>query len=575
MDTIFGTFDSGEIRIEGQTVSDENGRLHVAYEGEIHNSGEVSEEIGYEFKGKTDLELIIHAYRRWGEDFIRRLNGAFSLCIYDVERGVLLLSRDQVGRKPLYYSNYNGRFAFSSHIKPILELSWFSREIDLRALNFYTAYRYIPEALSIFKHIEKLPAGCILRFNLRSKEIKIWRYWDVPRVESKAVDEDEVLEKLEGIVRSAITIRMRGKDSLGTFLSGGLDSSLIVALMSGLSSRPIKTFSVGYDDADYNEIPFSRAISDYFGTDHSEFVIKPDMDAFIDAASLFDEPLADPSIIPTFFAVKLAKGHVDAVISGDGADGLFLGFKTHYLSAKYGRIKRLMVPPINWIFGAVAGVVPEEARWRIFLEDITPEEFFLRRNTVFGANLRKRLFKDWVLEGIKDSFYQPEIYGASIMDSYSGSICGKMGFFTFRSDADDILFKIDRISRGFSLKVRTPFLDTRLVEFALGEVPGRMKIKDGVRKYILKRLAKKFLPPGFPLERKRGFNPPLSSWLGKEWWNRARDILMDGEETFFRKSYLEGLLKRHRNPMFDEGRRIFCLLVFRVWEEGYLNGKRL
>ena len=191
---------------------------------------------------------------------------------------------------------------------------------------------------------------------------------------------------------------MRGDSHPGAFLSGGLDSSLIVAKMSRLSSNTLKTFSVGYNDEKYNEIPFSRIVSRYFGTDHEEFIIEPDFDVFLESASFFDEPLGDPSIIPTYYAMRLGKKHIDTVISGDGADGLFLGFRTHYLSSRYGEIKKYMIPPLEWLTGAVAGILPQEVKWRIFFENKTPEDLFLTRGIVFNAHLRKRLFKNWVLD---------------------------------------------------------------------------------------------------------------------------------------------------------------------------------
>lgn len=568
----------GENLVIQDIFSDEGDKLWVSYEGEIYNSDEIrssSESFGYRFNSGAYSELIAKAYKTWGEDFAKKLNGAFSICIIDKEKEILYLIRDQVGRKPLYFSDVNGRFAFSSDVKSLLKIPRFPKEIDLRALNFYLTYRYIPHELSIFKHIIKVPPGCAIRFNLKSRSLETWRYWEPPTVEREMASESELLEELESIIEDAIRIRMRGDSHTGAFLSGGLDSSLIVAIMSRLSSNTLKTFSVGYNDEKYNEIPFSRIVSRYFGTDHEEFIIEPDFDAFLESASFFDEPLGDPSIIPTYYAMKLGKKYIDSVISGDGADGLFVGLRSHYLSIKYGEIKKFMIPPIKWISGAVAEILPEEAKWRVFLESLTPEEFFLKRRMVFSAPLRKRLFKDWVLEELKDTFYEPESQGVSIMDSYRGTLIGKMGFLTFKSEPDNILFKIDRISKNFSLEVRTPFLDTRLVESAFGKVPGNMKIRGGVTKYLLKRLAKKFLPAELPLERKRGFNPPLSKWLRKEWWNYTRDILMGGEEDFFQKGYIDGLLKRHKSLIFDEGRRIFCLLIFKIWEKEYLVGDRL
>ena len=370
MGKFFGIID-GENLVIQDVFSDGGDKLWVSYEGEIYNYDEIRlslEALGYRFNSDAYSGLIAKAYKAWGEDFAKRLNGAFSICIIDKEKEILYLIRDQVGRKPLYFSDVNGRFAFSSDVKSLLEIPRFPREIDLRALNFYLTYRYIPQELSIFNHIRKLPAGCALRLNLRSRKIKKWSYWEPPTVEERLANENELL-----------------------------------------------------------------------------------------------------------------RGH----------------------------------------------------------------------------------------------FSEPEMYGTSTMNSNSGTLNGKMAFLTFKSDPDDILFKIDKICRNLSLNVRTPFLDTRLVEFALRNVPGNMKIRGSMTKYILKRLATKFLPPELPLDRKRGFNPPVSKWLRNEWWNYARDFLMEGDENFFNKGYIAWLFKRHKSILFEEGRRLFCLLNFKVWEKGDFTGDGL
>lgn len=574
---IFGIFDGDRVFINGQAVPCEE-KLRVAFDGEIYNSEELClalGKLGCVFGSQSDSELIAQAYTVWGEECLKKINGSFSLCIYDKEREIILLVRDHAGKKPLYYSDYNGKFIFASRVGSIIGIPGFPKEVNLTALNFYFAYRYVPEELSIFKHIKKLPAACALHFGLKSKRLEITPYWNPPRIETRAADENELAEELEEIVKDALSIRIKGGSPVGAFLSGGLDSSFLVALMSGLSSEPIKTFSVGFREEKHDETPFSRTVSRHFGTDHEELIIEPEINSLIQAASLFDEPFANPSIIPNYFAAKIAKQHVDAVISGDGADGLFLGLRTHLLSVKHGRIKKFLVPPFNWISGAVAEMLPQEARYRIFFENTTPEEFFIKRGFVFDAPLRKKLFKDQVLKELEETFYEPENRAASAMNSCGGTFLEKMGFVTFKSDADDSFFKVERIGKNFSLEVRTPFLDVRMVEFAFGRVPDDMKIRKGVQKYLLKRVAKKFLPPSLPLERKKGFNPPFAEWLKNEWWDYTRDILMSGSEDFIRKDYVDKLLKSHKSSVFDHGRKIFCLLVFKIWEEKYLIGDGL
>lgn len=577
MNGIFGFFDGEEVHlVNKQPISSDKKeeKLLVMYEGEIYNSKELSltlESLGYKLKFGTDSELIVNAYRAWGEESPKKFNGAFSFCIYDKEREILFLARDQVGKKFLYYSNYNGKFLFSSEVKSIIETHQFPREIDLRALNFFFALRCIPREFCIFKHIRKLPSGCTILFDLKSRETRTQRYWDPSISEPKAGNENELLEELENLLEDATRIRMKGDAPMGVFLSGGLDSSLVVALMSKLSSQKIKTFSVGFHLNKYNELPYSRIVAEHFGTDHNEVIVESDFDSFLESASIFDEPLGDPSIFPTYYGGKLAGESVNAILSGDGADSLFLGTRTHYLTKRYGEIKKFFVPPISWISGRVAKLVPEEAKWRVFMEDLTPEEFFARRELLFGNSMRRLLLQEWVLEELKDRFDEPDLE----IERKTGTLTERMMFGEFHSHRNNTIFKVETISRHFSQNVRAPFVDTRVFEFASTKVPGNLKIKGNVTKYLLKQLGRKFLPPEFPFNRKRGLNPPFSEWIRNEWRDHVWDILTSGEENYLDRRFVKKLIERHKRPVFDQGRKLFALLVFKIWERKYLKGQEL
>ncbi|MGH7801341.1 MAG: asparagine synthase (glutamine-hydrolyzing) [Thermodesulfobacteriota bacterium] len=573
MNKLFGIFD-GE-RVLGQdSISDKYLKLCVLYEGEIYNSDELRlnlESLGYRFKTGTDSELIAYAYKAWGEECPKKFNGVFSFCIYDKEKEILFLARDQIGKKFLYYTNYNGKFIFSSQVKSIIETPQFHKEIDLRALNYFLAFRNVPDELCIFKNIQKLLPGTVLRFDLKSGIFEKRRYWEPPTFEPEVGNEDTLLEELEEKLLDAIKLRMKGEHSLGAFLSGGVDSSLVVALMNRISSRPVKTFSVGFHENKYSELPYSRFIANYFNTEHKEFVVEPNFDEFLESAYLFDEPLGDPSIFPTYYAGKLAGGIVDAVMTGDGADSLFTGTRTHSQVIRNRRINKFIVPPFNLVLRKVVNLIPEEVKWRIFLENLSPVEFYSKRETVFNCSLRKRLFQDWVLDELNHKLYEPDKQNLTNMDT----ITGIMTYLELKAHQNSVIPKVEKICRNFSLNSRSPFLDPRLVEFAFGKVPGNMKIRGGVTKYLLKKLAKKFLPPEFLFNRKRGLNPPLTEWFRNEWKNFVRDIIMSDEENFFKKSYIEKLMRLHANPAFDQSRKLFSLLVFKIWEKNYLVGGRI
>ena len=540
-------------------------------EGEIHNSREIMRGIGEPAPGPegSDAELVAAAYEKRGERCFRELNGAFAFYVFDGAQRKLLLARDHVGRVPLYYSKLGERFIFSTDLREIVKSEGFPGEIDLAALNCYLALRYVPEDKTIFKNVRRVLPGSFVSYDMDSSALRETRYWEPPLEERETGDEEELLSELDALFLEVVKLRIGDGPAPGAFLSGGLDSSLIVALMSRLSSRPVKTFIVGYADGRYDETRYSKIVSDCFGTDHEELLLEPDRDLLADCVSRFGEPLADPSIIPTSRALSLAGANVKSVLSGDGADGLFLGFRTHRFSMKHLAADRALPRPLKYIKGKAAGFFPEEHGLRVFLEDIAPEQFFLRRNTVFNDVVRRKLFKPWVTEELGEDFFEPERYAASVFGSYGGTFGGRMSFFTYKSDPDDILYKIHNLSRDLDLRVRTPFLDPDMVEFALGRVPASLKLRGDTTKYILKRLAKKYLPPDLPLERKRGFNPPLSGWLRNEWKGLAAEILLDGDSKFFDRRYVERLIRLNENPRSDQTRRLFALMVFNIWKAGY------
>ena len=540
-------------------------------EGEIHNSRQIRDGIWEPgaLQEENSSELVAAAYEKWGTECFPRLNGTFACYVFDKAKRELVLARDQIGRAPLYFSELGDRFIFSSDISEIVKSEGFPGEIDPISLNYYLALRYIPADRTIFKNIRKVLPGTFVSYQIDSGDLSGAKYWKPPLEERETGDEEELLSELDELFEEAVRLRFEGDDIPGAFLSGGLDSSLIVALMSRLSSRPVKTFIVGYSDENYDETRYSRIVSRHFGTDHHELLVEPDRDSFIDCVSKFQEPLADPSIIPTSRALTLAGANVKSVLSGDGADGLFLGFRTHRFSLKHLAIDGALPRPLKHLRGKVADFFPKEHGLRVFLEDIPSKQFFLRRNTVFNDVIRMRLFKPRVIEELGENFYEPERYAASVFESYGGTFGGKMGFFTYRSDPDDILYKIHSLSRDLGLSVRTPFLDMNVVEFALGKVPANLKLRGNVTKYLLKRLAGKYLPPELPLERKRGFNPPLPRWLKNEWKEFAAEILLDGDDEFFDRQYIERLIRLNEKPRSDQTRRLFALMVFKVWKTKY------
>jgi asparagine synthase (glutamine-hydrolysing) len=573
MSDVFGIYDGGKVILNNRESLGVRGEiLSVAFEGEIYNRLELIstlEKKEYKFKSGTDSEIVGCAYREWGEECVKKLNGAFSFCIYDIDKRGLFLARDPMGARFLYYSHQDGRFIFSSRVQSITEVPQFHKEIDLGALNYFVASRNVPDELCIFKNVKKLLPGGVLKFDLKSGILETSRYWEPRIFEPETANEDELLEKLEEILVDSLKLRMDGENSLGAFLSGGVDSSLLVALMSRFASAPVKTFSVGFDEDKYSELPHARLIANYFNTDHTEVVVGPNFDDFLESVFLFDEPIGDPSILPTFYGCKIAGERVDAVITGDGADSLFTGMRTHSQVIRNMKINKLIVPPFDLILRKLVELIPEEAKWRVFLENLSPIDFYSKRETVFDTALRGRLFQDWVLDELGNSLYAPD--KQDLPDA--NSLIGKLTYLELVDTANDSLPKMEKICRNFSIKVRSPYLDPRVVEFAFGKVPGSMKIRGTMTKYLLKKLATRFLPPRFPVNRKSGLNPPLGKWMRNEWKNTVRDILLDDDGNYFVKSYVEKLLRLHANPLFDQSRKLFAILVFKVWAMKHMTTK--
>ena len=323
-----------DLTVKGrQPMSDCNGRLWITYNGEIYNFKEIRTELeakDYNFQTDTDTEVILYAYKEWGVDCLSRFNGMFAFCIYDLKQQILFLARDRVGKKPLYYLNQTNKFIFASELKAILQDPKVSKEIDLRALNYYLSQGYIPSDLSIFSGITKLKPGHAMLLDIESFKIKIWRYWEIPTALDQYTADDSLIEELDHLLRDAIKLRMVSDVPLGVFLSGGLDSSLVVAMMSSISDRPVKAFSIGFDEKHYNELSYARIVAKYFGADLTEVILRPHViDLLPSLVTQFDEPFADSSLLPTFIVSKVAREMVTVALSGDGGDEVFGGYLTY------------------------------------------------------------------------------------------------------------------------------------------------------------------------------------------------------------------------------------------------------
>ncbi len=566
-----------------QPISNEDGSVWIVFNGEIYNHIELRtklEKKGHVFRSKADTEVIVHAYEEFGEQCPNELNGMFAFTILDLRTRTIFMARDRLGIKPLYYYIDNTRFAFGSEIKSILQLENIPRQVDLQALDNFLTFEYVPAPGSIFKDISKLPAGHSL--TLKDGEVVVKEYWDVRYSEGSA-SEDELCEQLFELLNDAVKIRLMSDVPLGAFLSGGIDSSSIVALMSQAMNQPVETFSIGFSESSYNESSFARIVADHFGTRHHEFTIEPDaLELTEKLITQLDEPFGDFSIFPTYLVSKMAREFVTVSLSGDGGDELFGGYDTYLanrMGNSYGRIPKLIrrgllspmfdsLPPTDKKKGLINRMkrfdegmrLPtdlQHTRWMVFLQDD-------EKPSLYNADVHDQLRGMDSYGFIRDYF---ESSGTS-------DLLNRQLYVDIKTYlVDDILVKVDRMSMATSLEARVPFLDHRIVEFA-ATVPGRLKLKGNTTKHLLKKTMGKHLPDPILRRGKEGFSIPIKNWLKNELKDLMLDVLAPAKirrEGFFNASHVERLVSEHLNGKENHSHRLWAMMVFGIWQDIHLK----
>ncbi|MCK4622625.1 MAG: asparagine synthase (glutamine-hydrolyzing) [Desulfuromonadales bacterium] len=577
-----------------QPLSNEDGSIWITYNGEVYNFPELRKELrgkGHVFKTRSDTETIVHAYEEWGNDCPKRLRGMFAFAIWDENKKTLFLARDRMGKKPLYYHCDGRRFLFASEIKAILQDSQVERQLDPGALLDYLNYHYIPFPQTIFKGIKKLPPAHSLTVRIggnsppeaagQGLELEVEKYWDIEYRPDHSLSEEDWAEALRAKLEEAVRIRLISEVPLGAFLSGGIDSSAVVALMSRVQSAPVKTFSIGFKEEDFSELQYARQIAELFGTEHHEYVVEPDaMEVLPRLAWEFDEPFADSSAIPTYYVSKLARENVTVVLSGDGGDETFAGYRRYRWANDMGRHDWLP----DWFrkaaFGIPASLMPEGMKGKGTLQHLSrdPFERYAGLNTFGERSYLNGLLSGDVLSGLQgESARNLPDYGA--MRLYYEA-CRGHDYLTRIQHVDtktylaeDILTKVDRASMLCSLETRAPLLDHEVVELA-ARIPSTLKLKNGETKYILKKAMTGILPDNILYRRKMGFGVPLVHWFKKDLTSYARDILLSQEARergIFDSASVEALLLNHQKKGRDLSARIWALLFFEHWCRNWLK----
>lgn len=563
-----------------QPMFSSDGRFGIVFNGEIYNFlllRRELEKVGYRFRTRTDTEVILALFEKEGAKCLEKMNGMFAFAIYDKQEKRLFLARDRIGKKPLYFFHNNGgRFAFSSEIKAILQLPGIPREVESPAVVDYLKYLYIPAPKTIFKNIYKLPPGHFLHFAIGS-EPQVREYWDPDFSRAGAGNEEELADQLVELLKDSTAIRMISDVPLGAFLSGGVDSSAVVALMSGLSKERVRTCSIGFPDKRHDEAPMAREVAGLFNTDHVEYYLRENL---ADTVSLlprfFDEPFADSSAVPTYHVSRLARQTVTVALAGDGGDESFGGYEK-YVTEIYENRVRSLVPAFLLLFlnhlsrGARQGWM-KKVRSLSGSALADPALAFYRTNTFVEDDVLKGLLSEAMRRECRD--YRPEDYTIDYFNRLHGADHLTRMLYTDVKTylPGDILVKVDRMSMAHSLEVRAPFLDYRVVEFA-ASLAGRYKINGTEKKYILKKAFARLLPASILNRKKHGFDVPLNYWFRNELAEFGRKYLVENQAmgTYFDPLGLQGIWNEHQERKAEHGTLLWTLLCFALWQKEYFQ----
>ncbi|MEV0231180.1 asparagine synthase (glutamine-hydrolyzing) [Nonomuraea sp. NPDC050786] len=562
-----------------QPVSNEDGTVVAVFNGEIYNFPELRRELlsrGHRLSSSGDSECLVHLYEEYGDDLVHRLRGMFAFAIWDRPRQRLLLARDRVGKKPLYWHADHSSIRFASELKSLLLDPAVPRDVNLVALHHYLTYQYVPAPWSITEGVRKLAPGHLLVWEGGTAEVR--RYWQLDSTPRPVADERAEEERLRELLLEATRIRMVSERPLGAFLSGGIDSSAVVAAMAMQTSERIKTFSIGFEDPRFDERGYARSLAKHYGTDHHEFVVSPDLlDMLPRLAWHFDEPFADYSAIPSFYVAQLSREHVTVVLNGDGGDECFGGYRRYVLAARSVRIPTAppSVAPVLARLGARlarrhsqllrrrAGralqylSLPTPRRHAQLMSSFTSEQ----KTWLYSESLRSRL-REIDSHTLLDDAYLSSKAGTDLARILDVDVNTYL--------PGDLLVKVDTTTMAHSLEARSPLLDHELMEWAAG-LPVDLKVRGGETKRIFRRAVASWLPDELVTRPKQGFGIPLAAWLRGELRELAFDTLTDHTARtrgYFRPEAVRQLLESHQKGASHSG-RIWALLQFELWHRAH------
>ncbi len=565
-----------------QPIHNEDGSIWITYNGEIYNFLDLKDDLekkGHRFYTNCDTEAIIHCYEEYGDDCPKKLRGMFVFAIWDGKGKKLFIARGRLGKKPLYYTIVDGNFIFGSEIKSILQYRGVKREVNPRALHHFLTLQYVPGPDTMFKNIFKLPQGCTLKY--QNGKIKISKYWDIDMRISEKGGEKYYSKKILNLFKESVKIRLMSEVPLGVYLSGGIDSSAIVGVMSSLIEESVKTFTVGFGHPT-DEFKYAKIVADGFNTDHKELTVKAkSVETLPKVIWHFDEPVADPAAVPTFLMSQATKKYVTVILVGEGGDEVFAGYPKYRIMRNLKDYKKVVPKTLRGQFSSktltfLAKTLPDSKtkKYIDFAAGFIPswendaESYIKICSPGFNEEEKKELYSETFKEKMKNentvNIFKP--YFERNIDFVNKMVAFDMKVWM----CDRLLMKVDKMTMAFSIEARAPFLDQILVNFS-----NRMPMNLRIGKYILKKAMGGILPKEILERRKHAFAVPLSTWFDKELKDLASDILTKFHRgEYFRKKYIDDHILRNTKKLMHD-HQIWNLLNFEIWYKIFIEGDNL
>lgn len=569
-----------------QPLANEDGSVWAVVNGEIYNFRQLQKRLegaGHTFRSDCDSEVIVHLYEDLGENMLELLEGMFSLAVWDAKRRRLLLARDRLGKKPLVYCREPGRLIFASELKSILQVAGVSRELSPQAIDEYLTYQYVPHPGTIFRHINKLPPAHYAVWS--EGGLQLGCYWRPDFNLEEPLDYRRYSEELRRLMTEAVQKRLQSDVPLGAFLSGGVDSTIVVGLMSKLCAEPVRTFSIGFPVAEYDETSYARRAAERFGTIHEEFRVEPDAVGILDKLVWhFDEPFADSSAVPTWYVSELTRRHVTVALTGDGGDELFAGYPRYravWLAEKFDKLPGALRRPLLLDCWKKMPASPRQKsirrRFKRFVESLgcAPHRRYLEWIAIFGESRRAELYDESFLRSLPDSdpldFLEASFARSNRRDAVTSTSLTDLVTYL----PCDLMTKVDIASMAHGLECRQPFLDHRLVELA-ARMPIDLKFRRGRGKLILLETFADIVPVEIARRGKMGFGVPLDAWFRGPLAAMSNEVLLDARALgrgYFRGENVRRLLEEHQQGLFDHSYRLWALLVFELWLRKWVDGE--